>query len=297
MIRSFFRLGFVAASSVVALLFLAEPSAASAATYDVDITADAPNRNQCTAAPGDCSLRGAIDKATTTPGTHTINVPNGTYTLSSVSGDLIVSKSMTIRGAGGTVIIQAATSPGVATNRVLRVASGTLTLANVEIRHGASVDGAGIHIQAGAALVGTRVLVQANQALGGGLGVNSTGGGIRTLGSLTLRRSAIVSNGARIGGGLAVESGGSASLFNTTVSNNYREWGDDASGINVRPGGSASLDGVTVYQNHALALAGQGESGIHAGGQVTIKNSIVAFNDNPLGIVNCYGNIVSLGNN
>ncbi|MFN0073541.1 MAG: right-handed parallel beta-helix repeat-containing protein [Chloroflexota bacterium] len=306
MTRSSFRPAFVAVSAVIALLFLAEPSTASADTYTVDMFADTSPSVQCTAAPNDCSLRGAIRKANTAPGgPHTVYVPNGTYTLSSVSGELIVLKSMTIRGAGGTVIIQAALFPGVATNRVLRVDSGTLTLANVEIRHGAaSFAGGGINVQPGATLVGLRILVKANRAVLPGH--DGQGGGISNYGTVTLSRSAIIDNTADYGGGLLVWPGGNATLTNTTVSGN-RGLQYGGSGVFARHNSTVTLDSVTVYQNqvssptaltHAGGVYSYSEQNASPVANVTIKNSVIAANTYSGGIWNCAGTtITSQGNN
>src|SRR5688572_27110947 len=55
----------------------AAPLAPMFAPIDVDRTDDAAAASACTAAPNDCSLRGAVSFANVNPGT-TINVPAGT---------------------------------------------------------------------------------------------------------------------------------------------------------------------------------------------------------------------------
>src|SRR5215213_6827673 len=55
------------------------------AAIDVDRTDDAAAASACTAAPNDCSLRGAVAFANLNPGT-TINVPAGTYQLNIAGG-------------------------------------------------------------------------------------------------------------------------------------------------------------------------------------------------------------------
>ncbi|MDQ5846479.1 MAG: hypothetical protein M3539_14410, partial [Acidobacteriota bacterium] len=54
-------------------------------TITVDTTADVPVLSACTAAPADCTLRGAVEFANANPGT-TISVPAGTYTLTIPGG-------------------------------------------------------------------------------------------------------------------------------------------------------------------------------------------------------------------
>ncbi len=101
-------------------------------TLDVDRLDDNAVATTCTAAPNDCSLRGAVINANLNPGA-TINVPAGTYQLTStgngeqfaVTGDLDIRASGTsIVGAGAaTTIIQQTTN-----DRVLDVNPGTLVL-------------------------------------------------------------------------------------------------------------------------------------------------------------------------
>src|SRR5262245_48648565 len=86
--------------------------AVSAATIDVDRFDDstAAAATACSAAPGDCSLRGAILKANAGAGGDTIKLPAGTYNLTianavtpedtAMTGDLDITKSVTIMGAG-----------------------------------------------------------------------------------------------------------------------------------------------------------------------------------------------------
>src|SRR5687767_831223 len=82
------------------------------AVVTVDTVADLPLLSACTAAPADCSLRGAVSFANSNPGS-TINVPAGTYVLSipggfpegfngtNAIGDLdVLADNTTIIGAG-----------------------------------------------------------------------------------------------------------------------------------------------------------------------------------------------------
>ncbi|HEX3584626.1 MAG TPA: CSLREA domain-containing protein [Candidatus Angelobacter sp.] len=90
-------------------------------TFIVNTTADGVNPGACAAAtPNQCTLREAILEANAAPGTDTITVPAGTYTLTlprvqndctGLHGALSVNDSVNIVGAGqATTIIQAGTT-------------------------------------------------------------------------------------------------------------------------------------------------------------------------------------------
>ena len=87
------------------------PSLANA--YDVDRTDDTASATACTAAPDDCSLRGAIIAANANPGPDVLNLPAGTYTLSiagiaenaAATGDLDTTDDLTIEGAAADTTI------------------------------------------------------------------------------------------------------------------------------------------------------------------------------------------------
>ncbi len=101
----------------------------------------------------DCSLREAIAAAGSG---DTVNIPAGTYTLTSGS-ELTISISLTLSGAGASsTIIQAASTPGVAGFRVFNIADGNAVLSGMTIRHGhktgPAADAAGIFVNSGASL-------------------------------------------------------------------------------------------------------------------------------------------------
>ncbi len=92
-------------------------SAAPMATFVVDRTDDNAGATGCTAAPNDCSLRGAITASNLAAGADTITLPGGTYTLSiggtlednNATGDLDILDSVTIQGVSeNTTFVDAA---------------------------------------------------------------------------------------------------------------------------------------------------------------------------------------------
>jgi len=145
------KLGLVVA--LVQLLAIATPAAAL--TFDVDRTddPDPTTAMACTAAANDCSLRGAIELANSTPGTaDIINVPGGEYPLDATRGSLEIDTDMTIHGAGTTygsgacgateTCIEASTAHpdemGAADFPVFVVADGMVTFNQMTIRNGST---------------------------------------------------------------------------------------------------------------------------------------------------------------
>ena len=141
----------------------------------------------------DCSLREAIAAANSE---DTINVPEGTYTLT-LGSELTIDKNLTLTGDGSTnsTIIQAAASSADATHRVFTITAGSnVAISGVIIRHGRSKNFSSNH-----------------------------GGGIRNFGTLTLADSKVINNatsGFNYGGGIYNGGGATLSLTNSTIGDN-----------------------------------------------------------------------------
>lgn len=182
---------------LAALLLLAGPQPAQAATIAVDVTNDELNGD------ADCSLREAIQAANTDAavsgcaagsGADTITLPAGTHRLRRVganedgnaTGDLDVVQDVTILGAGGFLTV----IDGNATDRVLHVRVGNVVVEDVVFQNGLvpqaatgasctnQLDcdvtaahgrpGGGILTDAGTSTTLRRVIVENNQAGRGG---------------------------------------------------------------------------------------------------------------------------------
>jgi hypothetical protein len=192
---------------------------------------------------GPGSLRQATEEA---PPGETINVPAGTYTLTSES--LVIVKGLTIAGSGaGSTIVRAGGQ-----FRVL-VAAGEfdLTISGLTIRDGNEVDAGGIVqgggiLSSGVRLTLRNVVVTGNTANGDG---------------------AAGQNGGIVQGGGLFQAGGSLTLVESTISGNNalaRGASEQAGGI-VQGGGLWAASSVTVSNsmvsgNLASALGGQGPS-------------------------------------
>src|SRR5690349_19173169 len=98
-------------------------SAASAATFTVNSNSDAvdatPGDGICKTAASTCTLRAAIQESNKLAGADTVIVPAGTYTLTiagrgetaAATGDLDITDSLTITGAGAAATIVQACTP------------------------------------------------------------------------------------------------------------------------------------------------------------------------------------------
>lgn len=256
------RCGFVA---VLAAALLALPSAALAATIDVNTGTDAVT------ADGKCSLREAITSANlhaapftgsgecaSGTGDDTIVLPPGPLLLSipgrgednNDKGDLdIRAAGLTIRGAGATLT----TVDAQHVDRAFDVLSGaTVTIAGVTITGGATSDGT-----SGADATGPAMDVTAGDG-----GPGEPGGGIRNTGTLTIQDSVITGNTAGAGG-RGGNAHGEDGMFQPTSRGfdagfgRGGKGGAGGAGGGVFDTGALTLMGVTVTGN----LAGPGGHG------------------------------------
>ncbi len=191
---------------VIGLTCMFMSIAVNGATFVVNTTNDTldatPGDGICADSGAQCSLRAAITEANTLAGDDIITIPAGTYTQTLVAanednnagGDWDIRSNITINGAGAaTTILQAAATPGTATERVMEnvLAANVTVISGVTLRHG---------FKTGAAANATR------------------GGGIRNVGTLTMNDCIVTQNTAPGSGGVRNER--TITLNNVTVSNN-----------------------------------------------------------------------------
>lgn len=255
------------------------------ASIDVDRTDDVAAASACTAAPSDCSLRGAVAFANLNPGT-TINVPAGTYQLNipggvvegftgnNAIGDLDVRANNTIiAGAGAATTTIQQTQPN---DRVLEVNPDLLANFNFDI--------SGVTITGG----------KETTAVGGG-GIIS--GSINNTMSVT---NCVFSNNSAtgagtLGGGGILHTGGSLTITGTTFSNNSTSTSGGGLGytagdplIRTPSTGTLSISGSTFSGNTANSVAAGGGGAdlfnFNAGsGTYSINSSSFSNNSAPNG--------------
>ena len=209
------------ALGVTLAVALAGPAAASAdTTITVNTTADAPlSGTQCTPG-GDCSLRAALQQASTLKGNVTVQVPAGTYALTvpqpvvpvddGSAGNLAVGdpagtpRTVTIAGAGdgsaGTIIDGGA-----------RFANGQWTTGNgdrvLQIAGDGSAGDLAVDIS-GVTITGGNLERAPECGVPTGGGVLVAGGASVTIdGSTITENAAGVNRGFAYGGGIGVDSG------------------------------------------------------------------------------------------
>jgi len=314
------RPSFLPRLAVVALAVcavLASVPALAGAAITVNTTADsAPNPGECLGAPGDCSLRQAIDKANDAGGPETIVLPAGTYALTikggaeneNETGDLDVTGKVTIQGAGARSTIVDATG---LEDRVLDVRpAASLSLSKLTVSGGLVTDEYGGGILAESATlaldqVAVRGNTSANSGRGGGLALESS--------KVTITASLIADNrNSGDGGGLWTEDG-EISIVNTTIANNAVDtslypsvpgWGAYGGAMEVNEG-KWVLQNVTIAGNSIADKNGgdEGEGAAINGNFETaqIVNTIIYgntfFNINPAEQSFCTETLFSEGHN
>jgi hypothetical protein len=245
--------------------------------------ADAAPNGICATAGGACTLRAAVMEANATSGALIV-IPAGTYTLSvtpsgaddATSGDLNVTSSMTIKGAGvGVTVIEAATLG----DSAFRIESGgSLDISGLTIQH-ASGRSDGVSSAGGTFLVvtgGTLNVSDARIYLSTVGGTAGKGGALYVAGTATLTRTVIDSCSATgdadpVGGGI-FNNGGSLTLDRCTLT------GCTAAGTGY--GGAIATNSVTrivasTLTNNTAVYGGAISNG---GGTCTFINSTVSGN-------------------
>lgn len=256
-------------------------ASASAATFVVDRFDDAsPIADACTAAAGDCSLRGAIRRANQTVDGDTVRLSAGLYTLTrtgggedaAATGDLDLTRPLHLLGAGPTATVITA-SELVDRGFEVHATAGGSVLEGLTISSAQATTGGGLSCVGGLlALRGVRISASSATIRGGGIEVladcfvtgygldlasNSSsdeGGGAWVEGVLEIFRGKVRSNAALLGGGIASR-GGFVHLYGVQLSANQA-----LSGGAVFAGRGTATTGFLLLEDSTVA-ANQADNG------------------------------------
>jgi predicted outer membrane repeat protein len=218
------------------------------------------------------SLRQAIIDANANPGADMVTIPAGTYTLTiagadedaGLTGDLDITQNLTIVGDGADVTI----IDGNGLDRIFDIHGGvTVNISGVTIRGGevATGLGGGGGIRSVGNLTLEDVIVTNNMAA-------HDGGGIHSTGNIMLLSSTVSGNEVTVvrhGGG--VYAAGTASLINTTVNDNASH--GRGGGVFGEDGSTLTITNSTIRENVAA-----GEGGGIRGPNITIQVSTISGN-------------------
>jgi CSLREA domain-containing protein len=277
--------------TVVALTFFA--STAWAETFTVNTSSDDVDANlsdntcETVAGGGDCSLRAAVQQANATTGTDEIVIPAGIFSLitpgeeenAAATGDLDITESVTIRGAGADkTFINGGRLDRVFDVNPARTAGVTVEMRALTVQDGSSGLGGGI--QNAAALTLNGVAISDNTA-------TADGGGIFSRSAVTLVDS-LISGNESASDGAGILCGGTLTLTNCTVSGNTA--GGSAGGIDNR--GPLMMRFSTISGNGAASGAG-GLLSRTSVANTSVGSTIVAGNTP----VNCSQVVTTAGNN
>lgn len=264
------RMGLLFAAAAVALSSVS----AMAATIDVTRFDDPPGPCDVSG----CSLRQAVLLANSTPGPDTITLHPGKYKLKltgddaiAEKGDLDITDVVTIQGdpAGGTVI----DAKGAKDRAFEVLADGDLTISDVTVKGGsAAVDGGGI-LSVGTLTV-TDSVFTTNKAgnSGGGIACED---GTCTLTDVVITKNKAVTND---GGALEVFPLGTATLLRVTLSKNSA--GDTGGAIDSDNGVTVSLTDCAVSGNKSKNEGGGLDPSV---GTMTVTNTTISGNHSAKG--------------
>jgi hypothetical protein len=250
-------------TAMILFLFLAlAPTALASNAWYVD-GVHGSNNNNCKSRQHACRTIGhAISLASSG---DSIMVAAAKYTE-----NLTISFSLNIVGSSAkTTIID-----GGGVSNVVQINSGSVTLAELTIRNGASNFGAGIY-NFGVVLV-DHCIVRSNAASGTeiayGGGISNNGGAV-TINNSTISGNTSYAILSAFGGGIEVNTG-AVTINNSTISDNSVTGGSERDGGGISNYGELTVNNSTIRSN----TAGAGGGIFNQNGTVTITNSTVVRN-------------------
>jgi hypothetical protein len=246
-----------------------------------------PGDGYCETAPGNqlCTLRAIIQETNALPGVNAVFLPAGNYSLTipggsedfGATGDLDITDELTIVGTGSSSVI----INGNRLDRVFHILGVPTNISGITIMNGEAQGfdgGGGIFNGYGdggyvAPLTLDSVVIKENLSPGQFSCSDCSGGGVLSVGSLTVLDSLVTDNEAsyKSGGGIASRV---TTIQNSTITNNMAG----------QSGGGISADSLTlinsVVENNTIINQGSSNKGggISMGSSSLIENSIIGNN-------------------
>lgn len=256
----------------VSLFLLASASQTQAATYTVNTTID--DNGNCSFTS--CSIREAINKANSNPGTDVIYVAvSGVHTLTLTSGssdqmygDLDInpngSDGLIIEGSKHNLVIDASAI----NEQAITVHAGNVSMNEVTVTGGVGIYGGGI--------VNNGALILSSCNIGGNTAY-IRGGGIYNTGYLTIKNySFVMSNtSGQLGAGVYTTSGSSLTIESSSyITGNTAS--DSGAGVYAETGSTVSLSAAHLESN----IANNHGGGLYAeqGTTLSVSSSFIENN-------------------
>jgi predicted outer membrane repeat protein len=243
-------------------------ASAQAATYVVDTKTDSALPNACTSAPGDCTLRGAVNDSNATPSTtDTITfASNVTGTITLNGDDLYIHDGVSIYGPGANVL----TISGDGSERLMGVVLASdgedLRINDLTLANGYAESGGAI-FNSNATLKIVRSVLTGNHATldGGAIYTEELNGYGNEIRGSTISGNYAAGNG----GGIAADTS-AGSIYSSTISGNFA--GSHGGGIYT--GLPATVKDSTVAGNTGETSGGNIYA--PASPNTLLRNTIVA---------------------
>lgn len=280
--------------ALVGVWFCAWASAAGAANFRVETTADGvdatPGDGVCAMVSGACSLRAAVQEANADAGADSIELPAGTYTLTlagvdeyAAVGDIDILNNVSLIGDGAaSTIVQAGASIGALGDRIFDLGSvggysPTVAMQGLSLRYGSNFGGA-MRITGGSALTLRDAILHDNQsAQHGGALYQATGTAV-SLERVTLRNNTAGSYGG------ALFSGGALTITDSRFDTNSAVDRGGAIALAAGSGASAVISGTAITRNIVAGTATSCGGGVNAeGGDTRLVNATISGNSAVLG--------------
>ena len=222
---------------------------------------------------------------------------NTARTITLTTGQITISKNLTIYGYGANILNVQNTQAQGTTSRVFDISSDvTVNLTGMTISGGNVVGSGGAINTANSSLVtinGCHITGNTSTNFGGGIFSRSV------LNILNSTVSANISNNLSAtgsGSGINNSSGGTLNLTNSTVSGNSATGGDKNGGVWSHSGAVTTITNSTITDN--VSAGSNSASGLfNDGGSVTVRNSIIAANQNNATVPDVSGTFTSGGFN